>query len=179
MTTNQKAPTGDEPVQAKGSKKGQRGPKRSNKPEPLKAQVVGMHIEGESNREIARELDIDRKTVAHIIEESADEIGQVILEAGMNHKKLVNDHLLPLLDAKKAGMYGVVPDANVILRTVKYINQLKGVGLKRADNGHPAAGVTIRLDLSPGEEAKVAAVISGRRGARQPGVGAPVHENRG
>lgn len=180
MTEKQK-PAGDEPMAAKPAEtsRNQQKERKSTKSEVVKAEVVARRCQGESKASIAREVGIDRSTVDHILEESADDITRVILEGGLNHKELVNNHLKPLLGADKGGLYGGADNATR-LRTIKYINELKGVRPKRADgNGHQTAGVTIRLDLSPGEEAKVAAVISGRRNARQPGVGAPVHENRG
>ena len=173
MTEKQK-PAGDEPKQGKVH----RSPQKSTKSEVVKVAVVARRCAGESKASIAREEQIDRRTVDHILEESADDITKVILEAGLNHKELVVNHLKPLLEAQKGGLYGGKDNAT-ILRTIKYINELKGVRAKRTD-GHQTAGCIIRLELPPGtDEAKIAAVIASRRSPRQPGLGAPVHEDRG
>lgn len=171
--------TSDEPTTAVSrAKQGQTRPKRkSHKPETVKAEVLVRRCDGESKREIAREVGISRGAVDAILDEV--DIGRVILEAGLTHKEIVNNHLKPLLQAEKGGLYGGADNATR-LRTIKYINELKGVGPRRDSTGPQTGGITVRLELPPGtDEAKLAAIIASRRGGSgRPGLGGPIDEEQ-
>lgn len=121
-------PAGDEPKQGAPAKTGKNRPKRSIKPEPLKAQVIERHVAGQSNREIARELDIHRETVANIVEEA--DMDSVLVECGYTHKAIVENHLKPLLSATKSGMYGTDIAGATRLGALRLIDKWKGISAK-------------------------------------------------
>ena len=76
--------------------------KVSNKPEPLKAQIIARSLAGESKSQIARELKINRNTVARILSEA--EIGnlnmpELLQRHGITGDVLVQNYIKPGLDA--------------------------------------------------------------------------------
>lgn len=125
---NKGKPAGDELKQGNPTKTGQDRPKRSRKPAVVKAQVIEKHVAGQSNREIARELDIHRETVANIVEEA--DMDSVLVECGYTHKAIVENHLKPLLSATKSGMYGTDIAGATRLGALRLIDKWKGISAK-------------------------------------------------
>lgn len=117
---------GDEPKAE--AKKGKAGQKRSTKPEPLKAVVIAKHVDGRSNLGIAKDLGIDRKTVAHIIEEA--DMETTLMELGYSNKAIVSEHLEPLLRATKSGMYGTEVAGATRLGAVRLLDKWKGISAR-------------------------------------------------
>jgi hypothetical protein len=73
----------------------------STKPEPLKAQVIAMSLNGESKAKIARELHINRNTVARILSEAelSTPFPELMDRHGLTGSILVEKYLKPGLDA--------------------------------------------------------------------------------
>jgi hypothetical protein len=94
----------------------------------VKAEVVSRHVNGESKRAIARQVGIDRETVDHILEEA--DMATTLVELGYTNKAIVENHLKPLLEATKTGVYGTEIAGATRLGAVRLIDKWKGISAK-------------------------------------------------